>query len=79
MPTDPDESVPDDPLPEVPMTELIDRLRRLTLPQEEMDVLRGEPIVAMKARGLSWRQIEAQTGIPHGSARRWAQKFLDSK
>lgn len=78
MPMNPDERVPDDPLPEVPMTELIERARSLA-DRASLMRTRGELIVAMKARDMSWREIEAKTGIPHGSARRWAALYLEAK
>lgn len=78
MPTDPDESVPDDPLPEVPLTELITRARSVGHPETLM-ATRGALVVALRARDLSWREIEAQTGIPQANARRWARRFLDRR
>src|SRR5690606_17393866 len=78
MATDPDEQVPSDPLPEVPLDELIDRLRDL-VDEERLDARRGQFVVALRARDLSWRKIEAMTGIPQGSARRWAQRYLERR
>jgi len=76
MPTDPGESVPDDPLPEVPLTELIERARSVGHPATLM-ATRGALVVALRARELSWREIEAQTGIPQANARRWAKAFFE--
>lgn len=75
MPTDPDEQVPDDPLPEVPLNELIERARSVGHPATLM-ATRGALVAALRARGLSWRQIESETGIPQANARRWSQRFL---
>lgn len=75
MSQDPDDSVPTDPLPEVSMAELIERAKRLA----DVHAERGELMLALRARGLSWRQIEAETGIPQANARRWARKTLDDQ
>jgi hypothetical protein len=75
MPTDPDQSTPDDPLPEVPLNELIERARMVGHPETLMDA-RGELVVALRARGMVWRKIEEQTGIPQANARRWYENFL---
>lgn len=76
MTTDPDEHAPQDPLPEVPMIELIERARSVA-DNSSLMLTRGALMVSMRARGLSWRQIEAQTGIPQANARRWARIFID--
>jgi len=75
MPTEPSEELPDDPLPEVPLTELIERARSVGHPATLMQT-RGALIAALRARRLSWRQIEAQTGIPQANARRWYKGYL---
>jgi hypothetical protein len=77
MPTDPDESAPSDPLPEVPLTELLERARSVGHPATLM-ATRGSLVVALRARGMSWRQIETETGIPQANARRWAKAFLEA-
>lgn len=74
-PTDPEETLPPDPLPEVPLADLIERARSVGHPETLM-ATRGALVVALRARKLSWRQIEAQTGIPQANARRWAERFL---
>lgn len=77
MPTDADGGSPSRPLSEVPLPELIRRARQVADNTSIMDA-RGELMVEMRGRGLSWRQIEQETGIPHGNARRWAKRYLDS-
>lgn len=77
MPTDADGGQPPPPLSEVPLPELIDRARRVADNSSIMGT-RGELMVEMRSRGLSWREIEKETGIPHGNARRWAQRYLDT-
>jgi hypothetical protein len=38
-----------------------------------LNTQRGALILArMRARGLSWREISALTGIPHATAARWS-------
>lgn len=32
----------------------------------------GTLVRALRAAGLSWREIEAETGVDHRTARRWA-------
>lgn len=78
MPTDPGEHVPDDPLSEVPLAEVIERARTVGHPPTLM-ATRGELMVSLRARGLSWRQIEAQTGVPQRNARRWAESYREKQ
>ncbi|MFC5996980.1 hypothetical protein ACFQE5_22470 [Pseudonocardia hispaniensis] len=66
------------PLSEVPLPELIERARRVG-DRAAIEFERGELMVAMRSRGLSWRQIEQETGIPHGNARRWAKRYLETQ
>lgn len=74
---DPDE-LPPDPLSEVPLSDLLERARGVADNSTLMQT-RGRLMTALRARGLSWREIEAQTGIPHASARRWAERYLDER
>jgi hypothetical protein len=76
MPTDPEEGAPPDPMAEVPLPELIERARGVADNSALMST-RGALMVAMRARGLSWRDIEAQTGIAQSNARRWAKLYLE--
>ncbi|MCW2905130.1 MAG: hypothetical protein JWO67_7395 [Streptosporangiaceae bacterium] len=65
-------------LAEVSLPEMIQRARSLP----DLDSLirdRGELMVGMRALGLSWRQIEQETGIPIGSAHRWAKRYTESQ
>lgn len=78
MSVDPDESAPSDPLPEVPLLELIERARAVA-DKDSLKATRGKLIVALRSRHMKWRDIEAETGIPHGTARRWAKIFLDTQ
>lgn len=74
-PTDPEDSVLPDPLPEVPLSELLERARLVA----KVSRTRGELMVALKARGLTWRKIEEETGIPYATAFRWAREYLEGR
>lgn len=76
MVTDTPEGSPPDPLPGVSLAELISEASKLA-DKSTLMRRRGELVVSLRSRGLSWRQIEQQTGIPHGNARRWADYFLN--
>ena len=75
MPTDPESSAPSDPLSEVPLKELIERARHVA----EVMETRGELMAALRARDMSWRKIEAETGIAQSTVRRWVQEYLDTQ
>jgi hypothetical protein len=68
MPTEP-EGTPL-PLSEVPLAELIARARRVA-DNEALMAERAQLVRELRRRGLSWRQIQQETGFPHSSARRW--------
>lgn len=65
-------------LSDTPLAELIARGRAVA-DWSSLMTTRGELMVALRARGLTWRQIEDQTGIPRQSAHRWAQQYLDAQ
>lgn len=72
MPTSPDPQEPPPPLSEVPLAELIARARRVA----DTAALMRERIALveeLRRRGLSWRDLEQQTGFPQSSARRWVK------
>lgn len=75
MPTDPDDSAMSDPLPEVSLSDLLERARLLAPVSKK----RGELMVSLKARGLTWRRIEEETGIPYATAWRWAREYLEGQ
>jgi hypothetical protein len=76
MVTSTPEGSPPDPLPGVSLAELISQARELADTDTVMR-RRGEIVVSLRSRGLSWRQIEQKTGMPQVSARRWAERFLN--
>lgn len=59
------------------MDELVARAKRV---RDNSALLRerGALVVEFRRRGMSWRQIEAATGWPHTSARRWHALHLGS-
>lgn len=76
MVTSTPEGSPPDPLPGVALAELISQARELADTDTVMR-RRGEIVVSLRSRGLSWRQIEHETGMPQVSARRWAERYLN--
>lgn len=72
MPTD--GGSPKAPLSEVPLTDLLERARSVA-DNSSIMTTRGELMLALRARGLSWREIQAETGIAQSNARRWAKLY----
>jgi len=63
-------------LMEVPLSELIDRAR-IHGDRRATRIERGELVTTLRHRGLSWRQIEQQTGIPYVTAYRWLARYRE--
>jgi hypothetical protein len=62
-------------LSEAPLSEIFE-LMRLHADDTPLVKVRGGAVQELRRRGLSWRQIEEKTGVPHASARRWLKRYL---
>jgi len=74
MPTEPREDNPRPNLSEVPLSELVERAKRVA-DNSTLLAERGALVVEFRRREMSWRQIEEHTGWPHSSARRWLKRY----
>lgn len=65
-------------LSEVPVSELIERARSVATNTSLM-LTRGALVAELRARGMKWHQIRAETGIPPGSGLRWQRAYEKSR
>lgn len=54
-----------------PTTDLVDAARESMRRREENSKRGAAVIPGLREQGLSWREIERRTGIPHSTAERW--------
>lgn len=60
------------------MAKLLDQARKVA-DNESLMRTRGELMHELRKRGLSWRDIQRETGIPPSNAIRWERRYLASE
>jgi hypothetical protein len=62
----------------VPISRLLSMARRVKAKREKAIAESGQVIAELRQRGLSWRVIGAEVGVPPDTARYWAKPYLKS-
>jgi hypothetical protein len=62
----------------VPINRLLSMARRVKAKREKAIEESGQVVAELHKRGVSWRVIGAEVGVPPDTARYWAKDYLKS-